>query len=981
MTPERWRQVTGVFHAALSRDTASRPAFLDQACAGDRALRDEVDAMLAAHADAGRFGESPIGASAAGDDVLVRLQSGATLGPYRIDSLIGAGGMGQVYRARDARIGRDVAIKVLPAEYAADRDRLRRFEQEVRASGALNHPNILTLYDVGTLNAQPYLVMELLDGETLRDRIRRGPLPPARAGEIAADIARGLSAAHAKGIIHRDLKPENVMITRDRRVKILDFGIAKLKNEDVTADGRTLTSPLKTAPETVVGTAGYMAPEQVRGLLVDERADLFALGAILFEMLTGRRAFDRPSRIETMHAILNDEPPPLTTITPLPIGIERIVRRCLEKDRDARFHSAGDLAFALETTTATNAVTSDTPGGGVAPVRDRRTNLTRAAAAVALVAVAIAAWALWRSRPVANAGVLRRMARFAIPPPPGMAYVGYPIISPDGSLLVFVVDQGADTRGPVRRLYLRRLDQLEAVAIPGTEGARAPFFSPDGQSVGFVADGKIKTIGITVSGASPVSVIDVAGLVMGATWTPDNTIVFGSIEHGLQRVPAGGGAPQPLTTPDRERSEIDHHWPRMLPGGKALLFTSHHGTERYDVVVQVLATGERKVLVESAFAADYSPTGHIVYGSGRNLFAVPFDAERIEVTGAPVKLLDDVLTGLTDGSAAYSLSAVGTIVYRPAPSRAGRHLVWMDRSGTSTPITRSPQVFANPRLSPDGQRVAVTVSDGGLQHIWVYRLANGTGAPVTFEGVNSAPLWTPDSQRLTYTSLRNGSQHLFWQRIDGSAPAESLIASASNNIAAAGWSPDGRVLIYTEDPPTSNTQIRALINSGERRSEPVAGIPLRSQWPALSPDGRWLAFVTSAEVRPDIHLQPFPGPGLRRQIVEGGGEPVWSRDGRELFYRSRRGAAGVADGRALSDEGIFAVPFDRTKGEATSEPRLLFRGKFAANSWAMPPMFDVTPDGQRFVIVTAGPEEFIPVNLNVLMNFGDELLRRVPGGR
>ena len=393
MTPERWRHITDVFHTALARDTAAREAFLEQACGADRDLRGEVDAMLAAHRDAGRFGESAV--RGLNRDPL-RLAAGASLGPYRIDGLIGAGGMGEVYRAHDSRIGRDVAIKVLPTEYAADAERLRRFEQEARASGALNHPNVLTLYDVGTAADRPYLVMELLDGETLRDRIGRGALTPPRACEVAADVARGLAAAHAKGIVHRDLKPENIMVTRDGRVKILDFGIAKLKAPVPTPDGRTVTTPLRTLAETVMGTAGYMAPEQVRGLPADERADIFALGAILFEMLTGRRAFDRPSQVETLNAILHDDPPPLEgTAALVPPAVERIVRRCVEKEPDARFQSARDLAFALDNSVGTATATTT----AVSAPLTRRVLRVREATTFALAAAIIAGLAVWAFTP------------------------------------------------------------------------------------------------------------------------------------------------------------------------------------------------------------------------------------------------------------------------------------------------------------------------------------------------------------------------------------------------------------------------------------------------------------------------------------------------------------------------------------------------------------------------------------------------------
>jgi serine/threonine-protein kinase len=867
-----------------------------------------------------------------------------------------------------------VAIKVLPADYAADAERLRRFEQEARASGALNHPNILTLYDVGTAAGQPYLVMELLDGETLRDRINRGSLTPSRACEMAAAVARGLAAAHAKGIVHRDLKPENIMITRDGRVKVLDFGIAKLRRTEAAPDGRTSTTPLHTAPQMVLGTAGYMAPEQVRGLPADERADLFTLGAILFEMLTGHRAFDRDSRVETLNAILHDDPPAMTSASAvIPVVVERIVQRCLEKDPDARFQSARDLAFALDNSlgTATSTATD------AAAVSAGRVWGVRNISMLMLVTAAVVGFTVWMFRPptAPPAGpALRQLARFTIQPPPRMRFEQRPVISPDGSLLVYSADQGTSPEGPSQRLFLRRLDRLDAAAIPGTEGAWLPFFSPDGQSIGFSADGKLKKVSVAAAAASPVAVID-AKMFLGATWAPDNTIIFGSIEHGLQRVSADGGVPQPVTTVDPERSEIDHHFPKLLPGGKAVMFTIHEGSERFRVGVQVLATGARKTLIDSAFDAQYSPTGHLVFGKGRSLFAVPFDVDRLEVTGTATKLLDDVGAVLTNGTANFTLSTTGTLVFLPAPQLGGRRLVWLDRSGASTPLSTGPRQFASPRLSPDGQRLAVSVTEGERQNIWVHQLGNDIFAPVTFDGLNDEPLWTPDGLRLTYSSKRDDAQHLFWQPRDGSSPAQSLISS-KNDLSASGWAADGRSLVYMDDPPTNNSEIRVLTLSGGR-SDTVPGIPLRSSSPALSPDGRWLAFVTTTGTS-SISVQPFPGPGLRRQLVEGGGEPVWSRDGRELFFRSRRGAAAAKPADSgPSDEGIFVLPFDRERGEASAQPVQLFRGRFARGTWHVP-MYDVTPDGRRFVMVMTGDDEYVPVNLNVVMNVGDELLRRAP---
>jgi eukaryotic-like serine/threonine-protein kinase len=553
-------------YAALLRDSAERQPFLNEACGDDEALRAEVEAMLAAHDTAGEPGDIP---ALALTGEMPQVQPGSALGPYRIDVLIGSGGMGQVYRAHDSRIGRDVAIKVLSSDYAADAERLRRFEQEARASGALNHPNVLTLYDVGSSDGRPYLVMELLDGETLRDHIGRGATPALKACEITAAIARGLAAAHARGIVHRDLKPENVMITRDGRVKILDFGIAKLRNPGHDLDTRTVTTPPHTAANTILGTAGYIAPEQIRGEFTDERADLFALGAILFEVLTGRRAFDRATPVETLNAILHDDAPALSAASQVPPPLERIVRRCLEKDPDARFQSARDLAFALDTSRGLAASTFTE----AAPMLVRRRFDWRPLTVAVLIIAGTVGLAIWRLRSASVTGT-NALARFTLSPPLRLQFEGSPAISPDGTVIVFAAGEG-----PIetRRLFFRRLDQLRSVALPGTEGGDTPFFSPDGRSIAFWADNKLKRTTVDAT-ASPITVCPV-DLFLGGTWTADGTIIFGSVNHGVQRVAADGGVPQPLTTLDRSKSEIDHHAPKILPGGRALLLTAHQGDD------------------------------------------------------------------------------------------------------------------------------------------------------------------------------------------------------------------------------------------------------------------------------------------------------------------------------------------------------------------------------------------------------------------
>jgi eukaryotic-like serine/threonine-protein kinase len=952
MTPERWQQITGMFHAALLRNSGHRRTFLQDACGADEALRAEVEAMLTAHDNAGDPDNIP---AVAVSEQMLRLQSGTAVGRYKIDALIGAGGMGQVYRARDPRIERDVAIKVLPADFAADVERLRRFEQEAHASGALNHPNVATLYDVGTADGRPYLVMELLDGETLRDCIGRGAMPAARACEIAAAIARGLAAAHARGIVHRDLKPENVMVTRNGHVKILDFGIAKLRVREPSLDQRTVTTPLRTAADTMLGTAGYMAPEQVRGEPTDERADLFALGAMLFELLSGRRAFDRASRVETLNAILHDDVPALGAS--VPVALDRIMRRCLEKDPDARFQSARDLAFALDTVAG---LATSTSTGVALPTAGRRFHWPALAAAV-LIAIGVAAFAIWRLQP-SPVLATRPLARFALPPPPHLRFLGAPVISPDGTLVVFPAGEGTTDK---RRLFFRRLDQLTPTALPATEGAYLPFFSPDGKSVGFLADNQLKTIRLDAT-ALPV-VICAAKSFLGGAWAADGTIIFGSF-YGLQRVAANGGEPQPLTTANPVKSDIAYHLPRLLPGGRALLISVHDSDALFRIDVLTLATGERRTVVARGYHAEYSPTGHIVYGEGDALFAIPFDGDRLTATGTPVKLVDGV-----ENIEGFALSATGTLVFQPQPLPAHRTLVWADRSGVTTPIPIEPRTFWTPRLSPDGRQFAVVVDDRGRRNIWIYRFDNATFLPIASEGINLAPVWTRDGLRLTYLSERDGVHHLMSQPSDSSAPAESLLTSQNGEFFPGSWSADGRSLVYADNPRSGFSQLLVLPSDG-RQAAPVSDIPAGSNRPALSPDGRWLAFgirSSKASGRPAIFVRPFPGPGPSRQFVDAAGQPVWSRDGEKIFFRSRRGGSSASSG-----DGIFEMPFDRSRGIAAGPERQLFRKFIAEDAWAGVAGYDVAPDG-RFLMVLMDESESLPPDMHVLLNVDDELRRRV----
>jgi serine/threonine-protein kinase len=944
MKPERWRRITDLFHAALARPAAERAQFLRDACPADEALRAEVETMLAAHGS-DRDDVPPV----ALPDEAAEADLVGVIGPYTVEGLIGAGGMGRVYRGHDTRIGRPVAIKLLPAAYAADADRLRRFEQEARASGALSHPNVLTLYDVGTADGRPYLVTELVDGETLRDRVTRGPLSPARACDIASAIARGLAAAHAKGIVHRDLKPENVMVTRDGRVKILDFGIAKLQ---APGDAAAATSPRQTDPGVMVGTAGYMAPEQARSVETDGRADVFALGAILFELLTGRRAFDAESRIDTLHASLHDDPIAGVETGHWPPALVRIVRRCLEKGPEARFQSAGDLAFALETITVIGHQAPE-PGSRLAT----RGGAVYAAGATAALGAGLLGWALWVPTPAVTSPV-RDLARFELRVPPQLRFAGVPAITRDGTAIVYAATTGLTEAS---RLHVRRIDQLTTTPLPGTEGAIRPFISPDGTSVGFWVGDRLKRTRLDAT-ASPVDV-SAADSGLGGTWMPDGTIIFVS-RAGLQQVAADGGTARPLGVSDP--GAVHYHWPAPLPGGRALLFTVHSGRTQFRIDVLNLSTGARRTVIEDGFEAQYVPTGHLVFGRGSALVATPFDVTRLEVTGPAVQLVDGVATASLEGAGRYALSDNGTLVFTPAAPPPRRTLAWVDRTGAETPLPLEPRAFSTPRLSPDGRQIAVVIEEGDARQIWIHHLDRGTFSRVSGDGSAWAPVWSRDGSQIFYVSEQQGRWSLVRLQVDSQAAPEVLLTNDRDELGLGSVSVDGPTLIYTVIAADGVAAFHAL-DLATGRSSALADLAMTVAMPAVSPNGRWLGFTGWSTARPSIFVRGIDAAGPVRPLVEAAGYTVWNASGDRLYFRSRRGATGAPT------DGVFELPFDSARGVATGPERQLFRKTFT--DWLGVPGFDVAADG-RFLLVLSDERESIPPDMQVILHVDDVLRRR-----
>jgi Tol biopolymer transport system component len=823
----------------------------------------------------------------------VALAAGTRVGPYEIVALIGAGGMGEVYRARDPRLNRDVAIKVLPPVFSSDPERLKRFEQEARAAAALNHPNILSVFDIGENASSPYIVSEVLDGQTLRGRIGGGPVPVRKALEYAIQIARGLTAAHEKGIVHRDLKPDNVFVTTDGRVKILDFGLAKLTEREpnpLAVTALPTTSP-STVPGMVLGTIGYMAPEQVRGLAADQRTDIFAFGALLYEMLSGRRAFGGDTTIDVMTAILKEDPPGLPTAErPMPPALEQIVDRCLQKSPAARFQTATDLAFALESLTAQSGTASavaaiETPST-VFVLWGRRAAMLWAAAACVLLLAAIALAIGYVSRAPATP----RVVRLTIDQTKDLTFAGGPAfapaaaISPDGRQVAFIAARAGAT--PV--LWVRSLDALEARPLTGTDGANFPFWSSDSKSLAFFAQGKLRKI--DVAEGPPQTLCD-ARDGEGGTWNRDGVILFApSGTGGLARVSSAGGRPTAVTTLSAADKETSHRWPDFLPDGRHFLFLSQPANV---VRVGSLDSAEVKRLVNADSRAMYAP-GYLLFIRGDTLVAQPFDARRLETTAEAVPIAEDVRVNLTNGRAAFAVSESGVLAYRTGGAQRPVQLTWFDRAGRELGKIGQPKDYRGIDLSPDGQRIVVhlhetlTANASGGGGLWLLDPTRGTESRFTFTGLHDgAPRWSPDGSRVVFQSSRSGGiADLYVKQTAGATPEEVLFKTDWDKSPRS-WSVDGRFIVYETAGETTRSDIWVLPLDGDRKPIPFLTTPANEAQGELSPDGRWMVYVSNESGANDVYVQPFPATGSRWPVSTGGGlEPHWRRDGKELYYVS-----------------------------------------------------------------------------------------------
>ena len=888
------------------------------------------------------------------------LVAGTKLGSYEVLSQIGAGGMGEVYQAHDTKLGRDVAIKVLPEAFAHDPERLSRFQREAKMLAALNHPNIATIHGLEQSGSTSYLVMELVSGETLAERVKRdGAVPIEEALAIAKQIAEALEAAHEKGIIHRDLKPTNVKVTPEGKVKVLDFGLAKAFEGDATNEdmGNSPTlSRAATMQGVILGTAAYMSPEQARGKSVDKRTDIWAFGCVLYELLTGEQAFHGEDITEILASVVKSEPDWTALRASVSPPIRVLLQRCLRKDRRKRTPDAAILRIEIE-----DAQAAPKDSGTAQFATASTSKLLLAVAAATTIIAVVALLALWQAtRPVEQA--LRPLVRLDVNLGPDVSLASPfgtdTILSPDGTRIVFV-SQG--------RLFTRRLDQLNATELAGTQGAFSPFFSPDGLWVAFFSSGKLQKI--SVDGSSAITLCS-ANNSRGGSWGEDGNIIAAlNLGGGLSRIPAAGGLPTPVS--DLQSGEFSHRWPQILPGDKAVLFTAS-ATAAYDtanIEVMSLADRRRKILVRGGTYGRYLPTGHLIYANRGTLFAVPFDVDRLEVHGTSVPVLEQVGYNAQQGSAQIDFSQTGTLIYRSGGAGGDLPtLQWLDAAGQTQPLLAKPGAYQRPSLSPDGQRLALEVTEGSGTDVWVYNWQRDTMTRLTFTGNAYAPLWSPDGR---YISFQLRGEGMSATRSDGSGKPQALTQSKNAQLP---WSftPDGKRLAFFEAGAGTYSLWTVPLESDN--AELRAGKPevfLQSQaddrYPSFSPDGRWMAYRSDESGTNQVYVRAYPDKGGKWQISNGGGTiPMWSRNGHELFFESLDNHIMVTAYTVKGDS------FVADKPRLWSEKQLGSTGTVTRN-------VDLAPDSKRIVALMPAetPEDQTAKNHVIFLeNFFDEVRRR-----
>jgi serine/threonine-protein kinase len=896
------------------------------------------------------------------------LAPGTRLGSYEIVSALGAGGMGEVYCARDTRLKREVALKILPDTFASDPERLARFQREAEVLASLNHPNIAAIHGL----EDRALVLELVEGETLADRIARGPVPLDEALPIARQIAEALEAAHDRGIIHRDLKPANIKLRPDGTVKVLDFGLAKLADvgrvlsdpsrgagsEDLAqlSLSPTITSPaLITGAGVLLGTAAYMSPEQAKGKPVDKRADIWAFGCVLFEMLAGVRAFGGDEIAETMAAVIRGEPDWQQLPRESTPSIRRLLRRCLVKDPKQRLSEAATARMEIDDAQREQPL-AETSGRRRSPIRSMAPYV-----ATAVVAAAVALPLGWLN--VGSPGDTRTPMRFTLELPQGAQLAPNArqrlAISPDGSRVAYVANEGG-----VGRLYVRTLDQLESIPLRGLERVGSIFFSPDGEWIGYNDTNTGAFRKVPVAGGPSATICDVpsaTGGFRGATWGAGGRIVFATgAAAGLMQVPESGGTPTPLTKPSTE-GEI-HRDPFFMPDGNQVLFVLQRPKEPDRIAAVSLDNPEPRILFEGT-SPQFAASGHLVFRREQALWSVPFDAATSTVTGVAEPVLEGVGGMNANQRAAYAIAANGTMVYSPAGALASRLLVWVDRMGREEPIPAPPHTYSAVRVSPDGERVALNARDEE-NDIWVWHLRGQTLTRVTFDpAADENPVWAPDGRRIAFASNReNGLLNLYWRNADGTGEDERL-TNTTQGQRPTSFSPDGRWLLYNENEVATMVDVRRMEPAAPRPSETVVQTPFIDLNAEVSPDGRWVAYESRESGVYQIFVRPFPDAGAGRWQVttQGGTEPAWSRDGRELFF------VGV-DGR------LSVVPVSTANGFAAGPPRTLLQQPYLFGL-TQGRIYDVAPDGKRFLMIKSGDTLNAGPQIVVVLNWFEELRR------
>ena len=979
MTPERWRRANQLFHSARELAPEERAAYIETSCADDEALRLKLLAMLdAAQQDDHQFSapvwEKAANAMPVAEDAEVakmQLATGQRIGHYEALNHLGSGGMGEVWMAYDTRVRRKVALKLLPARFTTDAERVRRFEQEAYATSALNHPNILTVHDIGDHEGAPYIVAELLEGANLRAllaaRAEAGGLPVRTTLDYARQIATGLAAAHETGIIHRDLKPENLFVTSDGRVKILDFGLAKLKPQKfargldsrMPEQERQARQGRLTDSRVIMGTVGYMSPEQVRGEDIDHRSDLFSFGLILYEMLTGRQAFHYESMAETMAAILKEEPLGLAELSESNNQInpqfERIVQHCLEKSPELRFQSARDLSFALEALpTPSGARPRPQPQPEPVSAADLPVALTGSVGGTRLFGNARLAWIVTAVLFVGLIGMLVvALAYFRRPPAEGYATYSYPplpentssatnhgsALSPDGRRVVMVA-----FTGEVTRLWLYRFDRAAPELLPGTEEAHYPFWAPNGQSIGFFAKGKLKRI--EVSGGMPTTLCDASGgsgesTGNGGAWSSAGVILFAPRFNGsgLYQVSESGGTAKPVTSLDAARFETGHNHPSFLPDGRHFIFFTQAAQPDYrGIRLGSLDNLQTRFLLRADAKAEYSAAGYLLFMRGRKILAQKFDPDELILIGDAAQVTESAHYEPPYRYADLSV-ANQALLYRQGGS-LNAQLTWFDRSGRQLETVFQPGEYHSLQLSPDGTQVLLDCNDPQEEtsDIWQFDLLRVTRRRLTISrAVDTYPIWAPDGRRMAFVSNREGFWGIYQKALSGDDKEELLLKGDQQLSLTSDWSPDGKFIVYRKYQNTG-IDLELLPLYGDRLPRSYLETPFDESYGKVSPDGHWLAYQSDNSGRMEINVQSFPEPGRRVTISHGGGTlPRWRSDGKELYYLA-------------ADDRLMFVPVETGANFRAGTPVALFElGSFGRIIGRY--VYDVSRDGQKFLVI------------------------------